>query len=168
MKFSIALFVAIIAVGLVDATYAPVPVAAAPAPSLINSLLPAIKQYIEIILSSLATAVNYLLNVFVSKLLGLVLLVAPADTPVPVVPLLQALLALPVKNVANILKGLGALLAKNLSLILYLVPDAIANLVLNVVALGQELQALGAPSVPLGLLVQKIGAAIYGSIALRV
>lgn len=165
MKYCIALFAAIIAVGLVDASYV---AATAPAPSIINSLLAAIKQYIEIILSSLVTAVNYILNVLVSKLMNLILLVGKPNTPVPVAPLLQALLALKVKNVASILTGLGAMLGVNLSLILYLVPTPVANLVLNVVALGQELQALGQASVPLGLLVQKLSAAVYGCIALRI
>lgn len=163
MKYFIILLVAVIAVGFVSAN----PVAPAPAPA-INGLLASIKQFIAGLLQALVAAVNYLLSIFVQNLLCTIFVVAPGNTPVPVAPLLTALLALPQKTVAAVLQGLGALLQRDLSLILYFVPGSIAGLPCDVAGLGQQLQALGQAQVPLSALVQLLGSSITATISLRV
>lgn len=162
MKYFIVLLVAVIAVGFVSAN----PVAPAPAPA-INGLLASIKQFIAGLLQALVAAVNYLLSVFVQNLLSTIYAVAPSNTPVPVAPLLTALLALPQKTIAAVLQGLGLLLQRDLSLILYFVPGPIAGLPCDVNGLGQQLQATGQAQVPLSALVQLLSSSITGTIALR-
>lgn len=165
MKYFIILLVAVIAVGFVSAhAVAPAP---APAPA-INGLLVSIKQFIAGLLQALVAAVNYLLSIFVQNLLSTIYVVAPANTPVPVAPLLTALLALPQKTVAAVLQGLGALLQRDVSLILYFVPGSIAGLPCDVAGLGSQLQATGQPQVPLSAVVQLVGSSITAEISLRV
>lgn len=167
MKCFAALCVAIIAASLVGANPPGAPAvkpkpASSILPSLINfvnNLFANVRALLQLVVHGLAVAVNSVLEILVRNVLRLILLLAPGSTPVPVAPLGVALLALknPTVNAvgAAVLKLLDVELAG--SVILYVIPKPIANTVVDVKLLANQIHGLNMATVPLEQLVQIFG-----------
>lgn len=158
MKYFIVLLVAVIAVGCVNAN----PTVVVPSPVVVSSpvvvpslafrnLVVAAKPYVEKLLNTLISAVNFILNAYINLVVA-----ASSDTPVPVQPLLNQLLTLPQKTVYSVLQTLTVLLKADSSLLETILPSHIANCPVNVDLLGQQLQATGLPHVRLDSLIDVI------------
>lgn len=125
----------------------------------VNNLFAYVRVLLQIVVHGLAVAVNHVVEILVRNLLGLIRLCAPGSTPVPVIPLGEAVLGLenPTVNAvgAAVLKLLDAEIAG--SVILYINPKPIANTVIDVKLLANQVHALNVDTVPLDTLIQIFG-----------
>lgn len=163
MKYFIAVFAAaIFAVGLAEAQ------AAAPAQPDLSNLLIHLKQYLVDIVDALLSAVTYVTEVFVDRLLCLVYSDISPDALVPSQQLISALSSLPSNSLGSVLNGLDELLPVDLSLVIWFIPPRVAAVKLNLQAIVQQLQATGQAQVPLSVVVKAVGAAAVAAAAIPI